>query len=125
MAHYQSQPLRDYPMKQLVLVLLAGFAFAKDKKPPIEVEVVASHAMHQSYDALTDHPTTSFNLDVIIEKHHVTLECAAPDYAPCPSLSAGKYDGRFKRDRELVEIDYVPPLVGGLKHNVYKVGGTW
>ncbi len=114
-------------MKQLVLVLLVGFAFAKDKKPPIEVEVVASHAMHQSYgnDPLSVHPTTSFNLDVIIEKNHVTLECAAPDYAPCPSLAPGKYDGRFKSDREVVEIDYVPPLVGGLKHNVYKVGGTW
>ena len=69
--------MKNFTRLTLVLVALSTLsAVAKDKKPPLDIEVVAIH--ETSAFTIHDEKVASFNLDAIVEGQHVFLECAAP-----------------------------------------------
>jgi hypothetical protein len=121
---YSGNPMKNFTRLTLVLVALSTLsAVAKDKKPPLDIEVVAIH--ETSAFTIHDEKVASFDLDAIVEGQHVFLECAAPEFFPCGSVAKGTYQGKYAHEREFVDITFPRPLVGGTNTSRYKIRGSW
>ena len=116
----------------IVILLFAGFAWAKDA---IQVQVIATHAVtheDRSSRAVLDkgimgaHATTkqqeSFNLDAVINGEHVILACDDPK--GCEAPAPGTYEGEVKRGK-WVHLRFPVPLSQKPVVRWYKIMGSW